>query len=93
MDKLQYEQYRYAIKTRRLSLDGLKRIIREDEAAGRSSTPAGLARMKLAENCDHGLVVCKLLDEESDYLYGNHSPSPLSFVEKIDERGWTINKI
>ena len=92
MDELQYEQYRYVIKNRTLSLEGLKRIIREDEA-GLLPTSAGLARMKLAENCDHGLVACKLLDEKGDHLYGNPSPLPLTFVEKMHERSWTINDI
>ena len=83
MDALQYEQYCYVIKNGTLSLDALKRIIKHDHVSGWSSTPGGLARIKVAEDCDKGLIaVGKLMDDKGDYLYGNGWPLPLTFVDK-----------
>lgn len=83
--KLQYEQYRSVIESGQLSLDALKRIIKHDRASGWTNTPGGLARIKVAKDCESEIIkVGKYDDEVGDYLYGVGWPLPLEFkrVEK-----------
>ena len=51
MDNEQYEQYSDVIKSGHISLDALKRIIRHDSTSGWASTPRGLARKKVLQDC------------------------------------------
>ena len=77
MDDLQYEQYSSVIKSGMLSQDVLKRIIKHDRASGWQETSGGLARIKVLEDCESGVLdVKKLYDEKGDYLYGNGWPLP-----------------
>lgn len=83
MDQLQYEQYSDVIQYGSLSLDALKRIIKHDAVSGWSNTPGGLARIRILEECDSGLMKpFKLLDERGDRLYGNSWPLPLQFSRR-----------
>lgn len=80
MDDLQYEQYRSVILSGQVSLDGLKRIIKHDYASGWQETPGGLARRKVVEECEEGIIKAnKEKDERGDMLYGNRWPLPLNF--------------
>ena len=73
MDTLQYVQYKLVVESGQISLDGLKRIIKHDFSSC-------LARMKVVQDCENGLInFKKLYDEKGDYLYGNNWPLPLDF--------------
>ena len=80
MDQLQYKHYCDVIRSGKLSLDALKRIIKHDSVSGWSLTPGGLARNKVLKECLNGQIQpLKLFDEKGDQLYGTKWPLPLNF--------------
>lgn len=84
MDNIQYEQYTSVILSGQLSLDALNRIIRHDKANGWNTTPGGLARIQVRDDCISGKIsLYKLHDEKGDMLYGNMWPLPPEFVANI----------
>lgn len=57
------------IRNGTLSLDALKRIVKQDYASGQK-TPGSLARQEVIQNCENGQIIpLKLLDEPGLYHY------------------------
>lgn len=76
METQYYNYYVTLITSKKLSLEGLKRIITHDETSGWSKTVNGLIRLQILDDCLKEKYSYKELDEETDILFGITWPLP-----------------
>lgn len=79
MNPNEYYNYTNALVTKRLSLNGLRRIVMHDRASGWSETPDGRARRQVILDCSDGKIPFKEDDDPGDEVYGIGWPLPLTF--------------
>jgi len=86
--KTEYDNYTTALTSGRISINGLERIIKHDNASGWCLSPKGLARIRALQDCTIFNIIHakKNACEQGDELYGVDWPLPLFFDGENDEK-------